>query len=469
MNNWADIPSLVLENIYSKLDLFDRYETSLVCKNWHFNYLNSNKLSSRLYLNIMYSPSLINLQNFLENYVQKFGLRIKYLKINVSSGDLTDLGKYLLNFSLVSLFKRLSSLNKQLVELEIINLKITNLPQFISGDIEMIHALKQYLKMQNSLNYFSIKDSDIPDEITFSIIETTLNICSKSIKIMKICRIFEKIDTYQSSKFVNLFLNLTNLREIETNYHYLSQEVLEALIESAKNLKIMKLYINSFKNKSETSNSNEDNTSFLTHYTKLTSQIWNNLYLKHPNVEVTFIYEDCGLEFINLFQVTINNDTRLKHLFIRWAYIRMNFFKTQFSQISSRFSHTLLTFEISLFIKTTHDIHCLFEFTDLAAKQIEIIVFKFDTDDLTLIEYSLQKFKKTIDRLKLETCSNYFKNLKKFHLFIDISSIGEHFLVEFRKLFKRICFNISPKFSLKEKFLLTFCNFSVKNEYSIEI
>ena len=467
MNNWANLPSLVLENIYSKLDLVDRYQTSLVCQNWYLNYLNSNKLSSRLNLSISYSPSLINLQIFLENYIQKFGMCIKYLKINVSSGDLTDLGKYLLNFSLVSLFKGLSILNNQLVELEIINLKITNLPQFISGDIEMIHALKQYLKLQNSLTYFSIKDSDIPDEITFSIIETTLDNCSKSIEIMKMCRIFEKIDTYQSKKFANLFLNLVNIHEIEINYHYLSEEVLVGLIESAKNFKIMKLYINSFKNKSETNNINEDNTSFLSHYTKITSQIWNYLYLMHPNVEVTFIYEDCGLEFINLFQLTINNDARLKHLFIRWAYIRMNFFKTQFSQISPRFCHTLLTFEISMFIKTIYDIQCLFEFADLAAKQIEMIVFKFDTDDLALIEYSLQKYKKAIDRFKFETC-NYFKNLKRFHLFIDISSIGEHFLVEFRKLFKRIGFNISAKFSSKHKFLLTFCNFSVKNEYSFD-
>ena len=470
-SKWPNLPSLVLENIFSNLDIIDRYEASLVCTNWYSSY-KSSKLSTRLNLNILYSPKLIKLQAFLEKYLEKFSEDIKYLRINICDGDLTDLGKYLLNFSFVSLFNQLcsSSNGKQLLELEIVNLKITNLPQFISGDIEMIHALKQYLKTQNSIKCFSFKDSDIPDEITFSIVETMLNNCFKCIETLRFCRIFEKIETYESKKFVNLFSNLVNLKEIEINYHYLSKELLVKIIESAKYLKVMKLYINSFMNKSEnTSVNNNDNTSSLAHYTKnsISSHIWNYVYAYHPNLQVTFIYEDCGVDFINLLKLTINNDVRLQHLFIKWAYIRMHLFKSQFSEISTNFCNTLKTFDVSLFIKSKFDIQCLFEFVDLASKQIETVIFKFDTDDLPLIEYSLQKFKRIIERLKFER-HYYLKNLKKFHLFIDISSIGEQFLVEFQKVFKKIDFNLSVEFSSKSKFLLTFCNFSIKNEYSIE-
>ena len=134
--NWANLPSLVLEKIFLNLDFAERYHCSQVCQNWFSSYLNSKELLTKLNLIITYSPLLINLQQLLDSYIEKFGRHIKCLKIIINCSDLTDLGKYLLNFSLVRLFKSLYNLNaneipQQLVKLEIQNLKITNLPQFI--------------------------------------------------------------------------------------------------------------------------------------------------------------------------------------------------------------------------------------------------------------------------------------------------------------------------------------------------
>jgi hypothetical protein len=466
--DWKNLPSLALEKIFTKLDLNDRYESSLVCSNWQSNYMNSKKLSSHLNLNITYSPLLIHLQKLLENYIAKFGKCIKYLKISIDCPDLTDLGKYLLNFSLVSLFKSLhndSIKYNQLIEFEIINIKITNLPQFITGDIEMIHAIKQYLKTQKKLKHFSIKNCDVPDEITFSIADIVLQNCHTSIETLKLCRIFEKFETFQELKFIKLFDNLSNLKLLEIDYHYVSKDLIVRLVECSANFSFLKLYIHSFIMKNDNSIEVNKNLAYYNRYI-LTAQTWAYVYSKLPKLQVTFVYEDCGLEFINLFQFTINNELRLRHLYIKWAYIRMNFFKSQFSLISTSFVHTLRTLDISLFIKSIFDIQCLFDFIELAAKQIEIIMFKFDTDDLTLIEYSLFKFKAIMDKLKYETC--YLKNLIKFHLCIDISSIGESVLIEFRKLFEKINFKFNTKFCSKSKFLITILNFSSKTEFSIE-
>ena len=280
VDRWGNLPHVILIKMFSYLEERQRLNAQFVCRRW--------------YDVIRHSPSLWRAKSFrfsgrdprdltqfpyryATHFLRNFGKYVQYLEFKlyspVSSGVCRKFQK-----SVKICLNHLIKCRTKLKELSMPLLQLDRAQWMVYREDMCSTLARFFCKGQHTLEEVYLRGARAPFDEGYKILYALGYNTGSSIIILDIEDFFgNRQPVFNTAQFVECMKYYTKLQEIDLNYSYLSEDLLEVLAKSLEFNSLKKMYVKVFAHDP--------------HNQVIWGHLWTNLSTQCPNLKVNMLFQ----------------------------------------------------------------------------------------------------------------------------------------------------------------------------------
>ena len=273
---WANLPDVVLTEVFKYLPDKDKLNAALVCTSW-YNIFESPCLWRRRHFDMGGFKAQINGIKACK-FAERFGQYLRYLSMTCSHPSFHTCKQF--QATIEELFGKLKDEETQLHDFEFCRLELERYWKYDTPRERVIGTFSKFFKTQKAMQCFDMSYSQFPTYGGCRILDSIGCQSGDTITDLMLEDFFHsRLPVYQAKKYKKCIGRFTNVRYLALNYNCISEEIIEQFSKTLSR-KLEYLNIKIFRNDP--------------HFHRISGYTWKMLRRACSKLKVSLWFESIG-------------------------------------------------------------------------------------------------------------------------------------------------------------------------------